>query len=146
MSWKTALVAHPELLTSLRPYQSEWELELFDIKRVDAYLSKFTWRCTCTSVGQLRTRRIRYSLGYAGAYQDVSVTFDPEHRQFVFKQIRSKTRKGKDQPRLDPVRRGAKNRSVVDITGLLGAVKNLPTRQLMLPFTICQSQLLCQGV
>jgi hypothetical protein len=142
---KPPLVVHPELLTSLRPYRPEWELELFDIKRVDAYLSKFTWTRTCTSVGQLRMRKIRYSLGYAWAYQDVSVTFDSEHRQFVFKQIRSKTRKGKDQPRLDPVRRGAKNLSVEDITGLPGAFKNLPTRQLMLPFTICQSQPLCQG-
>lgn len=137
---KPPLVAHPELLTSLRPYRPEWELELFDIQRVDVYLSKFTWTRTCTSVGQLRMRKIRYSLGYAWAYQDVSVTFDPEHRQFVFTQIRAKTRKGKDQPKLDPIRRDAKNLSVEDITGLPGALKTLPSRQLMLPLLISHPQ------
>ena len=131
--------AHPELLTSLRPYRPEWELELFDLKRVDTYLADFTWSRTCTSVGQLRMRKIRYSLGYAWAHQDVSVTFDPDHRQFVFTQIRSETRKGKSQPILDPVLRDAKNLSVEDITGLARALKDLPTRQLMLPLAIAHS-------
>ena len=137
---KPPLVAHPELLTSHRPYRPEWELDLFDLKRVDAYLAEFTWTRTCTSVGQLRMRNIRYSLGYAWAHQDVSITFDPDHRQFVFTQIRSETRKGKDLPRLAPVRRDAKNLSVEDITGISSALKDLPTRQLMLPFVLCQPQ------
>ena len=137
---KPPLVAHPELLTSHWPYRPEWELELFDLKRVDAYLADFTWTRTCTSVGQLRMRKIRYSLGYAWAHQGVSVIFDSEHRQFVFTQIRSKTRKGKSQPELDPVRRDAKNLSVEDITGLSGALKDLPTRQLMLPLFISHPQ------
>jgi len=68
------------------------------------------------------------------------VTFEPDQRQFVFTQIRSETRKGKDQPKLEPVRRDAKNLSVEDITGLSNALKDLPTRQLMLPFIICQPQ------
>jgi len=137
---KPPLVAHPEMLTSKRPYRPEWELDLFDLERVDAYLAGFTWTRTCTSVGQLRMRKIRYSLGYAWAHQDVSVTFEPDQRQFVFTQIRSETRKGKDQPKLEPVRRDAKNLSVEDITGLSNALKDLPTRQLMLPFIICQPQ------
>ena len=137
---KPPLVAHPELLTSHQPYQPEGELELFDLKRLDAYLSDFTWTRTCTSVGQLRMRKIRYSLGKAWAHQDVSVTFDPEQRQFVFTQIRSETRKGKSQPKLDPVRQDVKNLSVEDITGLSVALKDLPTRQLMFPFAICQPQ------
>jgi len=137
---KPPLVAHPELLTSPRPYRPEWELELFDLKRVDDYLADFSWTRTCTSVGQLRMRKMRYSLGYAWAYQHVSVYFDPEDRQFVFTQIRSETRKGKDQPKLDPVRRDAKNLSIEDITGFAAALKDLPTRQLMLPLAICQPQ------
>jgi len=137
---KPPLVAHPELLTSDRPYRPEWELELFDLKRVDEYLATFTWIRTCTSVGQLRMRKIRYSLGYAWAHQNVSVTFDPEFRQFVFTQIRSETRKGKRQPKLDPVRRDAKNLSVEDITGLADALNTLPTHQLMLPLPICYPQ------
>jgi hypothetical protein len=137
---KPPLVAHPEMLTSHRPYRPEWELDLFDLKRVDAYLADFTWIRTATSVGQLRMRKIRYSLGYAWAHQKVSVTFDPQHRQFVFTQIRSETRKGKSQPKLDPVHRDAKNLSVEDITGLISALNDLPTRQLMLPLLMCRQQ------
>ena len=144
---KPPLAAHPELLSSHRPYRPEWELELFDLKRVDQYLAEFTRTRTCTSVGQLRMRKVRYSLGYAWAHQDVSVTYDPEHRQFVFTQIRSETRKGKSQPKLDPVRRKAENLSVEDITGLAGVPKDLPTRQLMLPLFICypKSEMVTQG-
>lgn len=134
---KPPLEAHPELLRAHRPYRPEWERELFDLKRVDHYLAEFTWTRTCTSVGQLRMRKVRYSLGYAWAHQDVSVTYDPKQRQFVFTQIRSETRKGKSQPKLDPVRRKAKNLSVEDITGLAGVPKDMPTRQLMLPLFIC---------
>jgi hypothetical protein len=71
---------------------------------------------------------------------DVSVTYDPEHRHFVFQQIRSNTRKGKEQPKLDPVLRDAKNLSVEDITGISREMKDLPTRQLMFPFAICHSR------
>jgi hypothetical protein len=140
LQWQAPLVAHPEILTSQRPYRPEWELELFDLKRVDDYLAGFTWFRTATSVGQLRMRKIRYSLGYAWAHQKVSATFDPEHRQFVFTQIRSETRKGKNQPKLVPVRRDAKNLSVEDITGLTSGLKDLPTRQLMLPLLLCIPQ------
>lgn len=133
---KPPLVAHPELLTAARPYRPEWELELFDLKRVDQYLARFTWTRTCTSVGQLRMRKIRYSLGYAWAHQNVSVTFDPVQRQFIFSQIRSKTRKGKEQPKLESIRKDAKNLSVEDITGLSISERKLPTRQLMFPFEV----------
>ena len=92
------------------------------------------------TVGQIRMRKKRYSLGAAWAHQDVSATYDPDHRQFVFAQIRSNTRKGKEQPKLNPVRRDAKNLSVEDITGLSREIEELPTRQLMFPFAICHSQ------
>ena len=77
------LVAHPELRENPRCYHPEWELALFDLPRVDAYLAEFTWLRTCTSVGQLRMRKVRYSLGAAWAHQDVAVTFDPAQREFV---------------------------------------------------------------
>jgi len=137
---KPPLVAHPELLTTNRPYRPEWELELFDLQRVDAYLAAFTWTRTCTSAGQIRLRKVRYSLGAAWAHQEVSATYDPEPRQFVFTQIRSHTRKGQAQPQLEPVRRDAKNLSVADITGISQEMQALPTRQLMFPFAICHSR------
>jgi transposase InsO family protein len=137
---KPPLVAHPEMLISHRPYRPEWELDLFDLKRVDAYLAGFTWLRTATSVGQVCVRGLRYGLGQAWAHQNISITFDPEHRQFVFTQIRSETRKGKSLPKLDPVRRDAMNLSVEDITGLTEALKDLPPRQLMFPLLMCRPQ------
>ena len=134
---KPPTVAHPELLKPERPYRPEWELELFDLKRVDEYLAEFTWYRKATSVGQVRMRKERYSLGSAWAHQDVAVTFDPEKRQYVFTQIRSKGRKGKGQPKLDPVRRDVKNLSVEDITGLPDALDELTPRQLMFPMMMC---------
>jgi len=97
------LVAHPELLTTKRPYRPEGELALFDLQRGHAHLAEFTWTRTCTSAGQIRMRKEHYSLGAAWAHQDVSATYDPEQRQYVFTQIRAHTRKGKEQPKLDPV-------------------------------------------
>jgi transposase len=138
---KPPLQAHPELLDNPRTYRPEWERALFDLQRVDAFLAEFTWFRTCTSVGQLRMRNIRYSLGAAWAHQDVSVTYDPQQRQFIFSQIRSKSRKGQEQPQLEPVRRDAKNLSLEDITGLPAALPDLPTRQLMFPLFISQPQL-----
>jgi hypothetical protein len=128
------------MLISHRPYRPEWELDLFDLKRVDAYLAGFTWLRTATSVGQVCVRGLRYGLGQAWAHQNISLTFDPEHRQFVFTQIRSETRKGKSLPKLDPVRRDAMNLSVEDITGLTEALKDLPPRQLMFPLLMCRPQ------
>jgi len=138
---KPPLVAHPEMLKTERPYRPEWELELFDLKKVDQYLAEFSWVRTATSVGQVRMRNKRYSLGYAWAGQKVSAKFDPDKRQFVFTQIRSQTRKGKQQSKLDPVRRAAMNLSVEAITGLsTKTLRELPIRQLMLPFAICHPQ------
>jgi len=115
-------------------------LELFDLQRVDAYLAEFTWTRTCTSAGQIRVRKVRYTLGTTWAHQEVSVTFDPAPRQFVFTQIRAQTRKGKERLQLEPVRRDAQNLSVEDITGIARELQELPTRQLMFPFAICHSQ------
>lgn len=131
------LVARPELLKPQKPYRPEWELELFDLKRMDAYLASFTWFRKATSAGQLRMRKLRYTLGKAWAHQEISITFDPEKRQYVFTQIRSETKKGKNMPKLEPVRRDAKNLSVEDITGLPEAIKGMPPRQLMFPLLMC---------
>jgi len=95
--WQELNAAGPRLWWAAHP---EWERELFDLKRVDAYLAEFTWLRTCTSVGQLHMRKVRYSLGAAWVHQEVAVTYDPEQRQFVFTQARSETRKGQEQPQL----------------------------------------------
>lgn len=134
---KPPVVAHPELLKPERPYRPEWELEIFDLKRVDEYLAELSWHRKATSVGQVRVRKVRYSLGSAWARQDVSVTFDPEKRQFVFEQVRSKGRKGKRKPKLESIRRDVKNLSIEDITGLPDALDELSPHQLMFPMMMC---------
>jgi hypothetical protein len=140
------LVAHPELLVPRRPYCSEWELDLFDLQRVDDYLVTQTWIRTVSAVGQVSLGSQRYGLGTAWAGQMVSISFDPEHRQFVFAQVKPKTKRGQHLPELLPVHLDVKGLSVEEITGLPAALKDLPVRQLMLPLSMCCSQPVSQGV
>jgi len=140
------LVAHPELLTPRRLYCPEWELDLFDMKRVDKYLADRTWTRTVSEVGQVSLGGHRYGLGKAWAGQTVSISFDPEQRQFVFTQVKPKTKRGQRLPDLSPVHRDAKSLSIEEITGLSAALEDLPVRQLMLPLSMCCPQPVSQGV
>jgi hypothetical protein len=88
------LVAHPELLVPRRPYRPEWELDLFDLKRVDAYLATKTWIRLVSQAGQVNLGGYTYGLGKAWAGQTVSVSFDAGQRQFVFTQVRPQTKRG----------------------------------------------------
>ena len=140
------LVAHPELLVPRHPYCPEWELDLFDLKRVDEYLAARTWIRSVSEVGQVSLGGRRYGMGAAWAGQTVSICFDPEQRQFVFTQVKPKTKRGQRLPDLPPVRWDAKGLSVEEITGLTTALEDLPVRQLMLPLSMCYPQPVSQGV
>lgn len=142
---KPPLVAHPELLVPRRPYRPEWELELFDLKRVDDYLAKQTWIRTVSQVGQVSLGSHRYGLGIAWAGQTVTVHFDPEQRQLVFTQVRPETKRGHRLPELPPVRRNAQGLTVEGLTGLPAVLEELPVRQLMLPLSMCYPQPVTQG-
>jgi hypothetical protein len=142
---KPPLVAHPELLIPRRPYRPEWELDLFDLKRVDAYLANLTWTRTVSSVGQVMLGGYRYGLGSAWAGQTVSIRFDAQTRRFVFTQLRPQTKRGRPLPELAPISLPTKGLSVEDITGLPTALDDLPPYQLMLPLSICHPQLTPQG-
>jgi hypothetical protein len=139
------LVAHPELHIPRRPYRPEWELDLFDLKRVADYLARHTWIRTVSDVGQLSLGGYRYGLGTAWAGQTVSINFDPDQRQFVFTQLKPKTKRGKHLPELPATRLEAKGLSVQEITGLPTALGDLPVRQLMLPLSMCYPQPVSQG-
>jgi len=139
------LLAHPELLVPRRPYRPEWELDLFDLSRVDEYLATHTWIRTVSEVGQVSLGGHRYGLGVAWAGQTVVVDFDAEQRQFVFTQIQLKPKRAQVQPQLRTLRLDAKGLSVDDITGLPTALQELPTRQLMLPLPMCYAQPASQG-
>ncbi|MBU0702609.1 MAG: helix-turn-helix domain-containing protein [Chloroflexi bacterium] len=140
------LVAHPELLVPRRSYRPEWELDLFDLKRVDNHLATLTWIRTVSEVGQVSLGSRHYGLGTAWAGQTVAISFDPEQRQFVFTQVKPKTKRGQRQPKLPPVCLNAKGLSVEWITGLPVALGDLPMRQLMLPLSMCCPQPVSQGV
>jgi hypothetical protein len=140
------LVAHPELLVPRRAYRPEWELDLFDLKRVDSYLASQTWIRTASQVGQVSLGGYRYGLGKAWAGQTVSVRFDPESRQFVFTQVRPTTKRGRHLPALTPVHLEAQGLSIEDLTGLPAALEDLPVRQLMLPLLMCYPPPILQGV
>ena len=140
------LVAHPELLIPRRSYRPEWELDLFDLKRADTYLETLTWIRTVSQVGQVTLGGYRYGLGIAWAGQTVSVGFDAERRQFVFTQVRPKTKRDGRLPEWAPVRLDAQGLSVEDLTGLPAALEDLPARQLMLPLSMCYPHPAPQGV
>jgi hypothetical protein len=143
---KPPLVAHPELLIPRRLYRPEWELELFDLKRVDEYLATQTWTRTVSRVGQVSLGGYRYGLGTAWAGQTVTVRFEAKHRQFVFTQVRPETKRGLRRPELAPVSLDAQGLTVEALTGLPTALEELPVCQLMLLLLMCYPQLVSQGV
>ena len=119
---------------------------MFDLKRVDEYLADRTWVRTVSEVGQVSLGRRRYGLGKAWAGQTVSTSFDPERRQFVFTQVKPKSKRGRRLPDLPPARLDAKGLSGEEITGLPAALEDLPVRQLTLPLSMCYPQPVSQGV
>jgi len=140
------LLAHPELLIPRRPYQPEWELDLFDLQRVDEYLATQTWIRTVSQVGQVSLGGYRYGLGIAWAGQTVSISFEVQPRQVVFTQVRPETKRGQPPPELSPVRLPTQGLTVHDLTGLLAALAELPVRQLMFPLLMCCPELVSQAV
>lgn len=139
------LVAHPELLVPRRPYRPEWELDLFDLKRVDAYLATKTWIRLVSQAGQVNLGGYTYGLGKAWAGQTVSVSFDAGQRQFVFTQVRPQTKRGCVLLELPTVALKAQGLSVEDLTRLPLALEGLPARQLMLPLSMYDPQSSPQG-
>jgi hypothetical protein len=119
------VTAHPELLQPRRPFQPEHELALFDLKRVDAYLTGFTWQRKVGKTGQIEVGRHRYSVGRAYSRRSVLIRFDPADRHFVFYDI--------DDPEVEIRRRPAKGLHVADLTGLAPWPGGLGIQQLPLP-------------
>ena len=131
------LLAHPELRRPRRPYQPEWEVELFALPRVQSYLAEQTWTRTVSQNGQVCLGGTQYGVGRAWAEQTVSVSFDAARGQFVFTQVRPQSAAGRRLAALAPVYRDAKGLSVEDLTGLPAALSELPERQLTFPLSMC---------
>jgi len=134
---RTPAEAHPELFQP-RPehsFRAELELALFDLRRVDAFLSTFTWTRKANKTGQICIggQRQRYSVGRAYARKQIWVRFDPSDRCFVF--YRPKPVHNALEPkRLREIgRRPARNLEVEDLTGLATWPASLVPQQLALP-------------
>jgi transposase InsO family protein len=114
------VLAHPELLSQPRPYQAHCELSLFDLQRIDHFLTKFTWPRKVSASGQvsLGGQHHYYSVGRRYAHQQVEVRFDDTDRHFVFYL--------KDDPAHPIARRPARHLDVADLTGLTLVPQQLP--------------------
>ena len=124
------VVAHPELLQPRRLFQPEQELALFDLQRVDAYLSTLTWKRIADTNGcvSLGGRKQRYFIGRAYARHEIEVRFDPTDRHLVFSQIHAPDRVIKRLP--------AKGLDSGDLMGLAPWPTGLGPQQLPLPLPI----------
>ena len=119
--------AHPEILQPRHPFRPEHELAHFDLRRVDAYLSKQQWSRKVSKTGQICIggHHQYYTVGRVYAQQEVLVRFDPTGRHFVFYDP--------DRPDDEIGRRPARNLEVEDLTGLATWPEDLVPQQLILP-------------
>jgi hypothetical protein len=132
---RTPVEAHPKLLEPTRPFRAEHELAHFDLKRVDAFLSTFTWTRQVGKNGQIGIggHHQYYTVGQTYARQSVKVRFDPVDRCFVF-YLSHSTEHDSDQEDLREIgRRPARNLEVEDLTGLATWPAGLVPQQLPLP-------------
>jgi transposase InsO family protein len=132
---RTPIEAHPELLEPRRPFRAEHELALFDLQRVDAFLSTFTWTRKVGKNGQICIggHHQYYSVGRAYAHKQVLVRFDPTDRCFVF-YLPDSAQNDLEHKQLRKIgRRPARNLEVGDLTGLATWPAGLVPQQLPLP-------------
>ncbi len=80
------LRAHPELLRPRRPYRPEWELVLFDLARVQLYLTRLALERKVSLVGQVQLGGVRYALGRTHAGKTLQIQFDAQTAQWVFRE------------------------------------------------------------
>jgi hypothetical protein len=127
--------AHPELLQPERSFRPEHELAQFDLKRVDAFLSTFTWTRKVGKTGQITIggQNNRYSVGRDYARQQVLIRFDPADRHFVFYQSDAEQDPPDPQEWTEIGRRPARYLEVEDLTGLATWPEGLVPQQLALP-------------
>jgi hypothetical protein len=131
---RSPIQAHPELLRPERPFRPEHELAVFDLTRVDAFLSTFTWTRKVGKTGQICIggQHEYYSVGRAYARQEVMVRFDPADRHFVF-YVPLAQEDPTPQTWVEVGRRPARGLEVEDLTGIIPWPIDLVPQQLPLP-------------
>jgi hypothetical protein len=75
--------AYPELMSPRRRYQAQRERVLFDLQRVDVYLSQWAWQRQVDSTGKISLANRNHLVDRAYRGQIVKVRFDPQSREFV---------------------------------------------------------------
>lgn len=81
---KPPLSVFPTAHTTGRPYHPDLEWDLFDLKRVDAFLAERVWTRKAAKNGIVYLGDHYYILGRIWKSQSVSVRFLPESRSFRF--------------------------------------------------------------
>lgn len=119
------LVAYPSAAHSGRVYRPEWEAELLELGRVDAYLAQGEWFRSTNCHGEFWLGQQRYSVGRASAKQDVAVRYDPQARELVARPGGGAT----------ALRFAIKGVSVAALMGEVAPVLLGPPHQLALPYT-----------
>lgn len=75
--------ACPQAQQTQRPYRLEWESECLDLQRVYAYLARGCWLRLTSSAGMFSLGSQRYNAGTKYACQTLTITFDPQTREFI---------------------------------------------------------------
>lgn len=137
---RSPIQAHPELLQTERSFRPEHELAQFDLKRVDAFLSTFTWTRKVGKTGQITIggQSNRYSVGRDYVQQQVLVRFDPADRHFVFYPSDAEQEHSDPQDWTEIGRRPARYLTVEDLTGLATWPDGLVLQQLALPLCFAE--------
>jgi transposase InsO family protein len=137
---RTPMEAHPQLLEPKRFFRAEHELALFDLRRVDAYLSTLIWTRKVSESGQISIagQHEYYSVGRTYARQEVLVRFDPVDRHFVFYQPDPEHHDLPDDGLHEIGRRPARHLEVEDLTGMIACPEGLLPQQLPLPFCLVE--------
>ena len=78
------LVVFPTARTTGRPYHPDLEWEMFDLKRVDAFLAQFVWTRKVAKNGVVHLGDQYYILGRVRKGQSVSVRYLADLRSFRF--------------------------------------------------------------
>jgi Helix-turn-helix domain len=106
------LKAHPELLTTRRPFHPDHELALFDMQRIYRLLAATPLTRKVNRNGQITLKGVRYSIGLSLANSQVEVRFDPQTKEWVCHQT---TEEGNLE---ECVRRSLRGIDVQSLTGL----------------------------
>ncbi len=126
------LQAHPALLVPRRPYRPEWEVLLFDLERVYAFLATFTFERKVNRNGQVTLKGHHYTVGLAHKEKTIQVRLEAHTQKWIFFE---RDEQGQEQ---ELSRRALFGMDFKTLTGL-DQPENysvLPTVQLTLPLAV----------